>query len=63
MLGQVVGVGDHQVAAVETGGEHKRDGADPLHDCVGLWSHLGNNYRVRVIIANNSRLNIPADAS
>ena len=40
VLGQIVGVGHHQVPAVEVGGEHERDGADPLHDSVSLWCHL-----------------------
>ena len=40
VFGQIVGVDHHQVSTVEAGGEHKRDGADPLHDGVSLRCNL-----------------------
>lgn len=49
MFGQIVGIGHHQVAAVETRREHERDGADPLHDCVRLWSDLQRGGNIRGI--------------
>lgn len=40
VFGHVVGVGHHQVPAMEAGREHKRDGADPFHDGVRLRRDL-----------------------
>lgn len=40
VLGQVVGVGHHQVSTMEVCREHKGGGADPFHHSIGLWRHL-----------------------
>lgn len=38
----VVGVGDHQLAAVQVGAQHKRDVLHPVDDGAGLRRHLGD---------------------
>lgn len=46
--GEVEGVGDHQLPAVEAGRLYEGQRPDPLHHCVGLWRHLqpgGGHFR------------------
>lgn len=40
VLGEVEGVGHHQVTPVEAGGQHEGGGPHPLHDRLGLGGHL-----------------------
>ena len=40
MLGEVEGIGHHQVTPVEAGREHEGDGPHPLHYCLCLGGHL-----------------------
>lgn len=40
VFGQIIRVRHHQVPTAEVSGEYKWDGADPLHDSVGLWCNL-----------------------
>lgn len=44
--GEVKGIGDHQLPAVEAGRLDEGQWPDPLHHCIGLWCHLQPKGRI-----------------